>query len=101
MDRNPQKFVNIYKAADADFQKATERVYHSASLTSQLKIRRIIDRRISLSRTSFLLIPIGCCQQKKPERDEAENSVAYVQGSRIVDEDLSDRSEEHTSELQS
>jgi uncharacterized protein len=40
MDRNPQKFVNIYKAADKDFQKATERVYHSPSLSSQLKIRR-------------------------------------------------------------
>ena len=43
MDRNPQKFVNIYKAADADFQKATERVYHSASLTSQLKIRQVMQ----------------------------------------------------------
>ncbi|HYR91938.1 MAG TPA: CocE/NonD family hydrolase [Terriglobia bacterium] len=43
MDRNPQKFVNIYKATDADFQKARERVYHSASLSSQLKIRRIIQ----------------------------------------------------------
>src|SRR5262249_28375934 len=30
VDRNPQKFVNIYTASDADFQKATERVYHSA-----------------------------------------------------------------------
>ena len=43
MDRNPQKFVNIYKAADADFQKAAERVYHSPSLSSQLKIRRVIE----------------------------------------------------------
>jgi predicted acyl esterase len=24
-DRNPQKFVNIYKATEADFQKATTR----------------------------------------------------------------------------
>lgn len=30
VDRNPQKFVDIYKAAEADFQKATERVYHSS-----------------------------------------------------------------------
>jgi putative CocE/NonD family hydrolase len=30
VDRNPQKFVNIYKATEADFQKATERVYHTA-----------------------------------------------------------------------
>jgi len=30
VDRNPQKFVDIYKATEADFQKATERVYHSS-----------------------------------------------------------------------
>ena len=30
VDRNPQKFVDIYKAREADFQKATERVYHSS-----------------------------------------------------------------------
>ncbi len=29
VDRNPQKFVDIYTARTADFQKATERVYHS------------------------------------------------------------------------
>jgi putative CocE/NonD family hydrolase len=30
VDRNPQKFVDIYKASDSDFQKATQRVYHSS-----------------------------------------------------------------------
>ena len=30
VDRNPQKFVNIYKASDSDFQKAIQRVYHSS-----------------------------------------------------------------------
>ncbi|HSB10755.1 MAG TPA: CocE/NonD family hydrolase [Blastocatellia bacterium] len=30
VDRNPQKFVDIYKAGDGDFQKATERVYHNS-----------------------------------------------------------------------
>jgi putative CocE/NonD family hydrolase len=30
VDRNPQKFVDIYKATDSDFQKATQRVYHSS-----------------------------------------------------------------------
>jgi uncharacterized protein len=30
VDRNPQKFVDIYKAVDSDFQKATQRVYHSS-----------------------------------------------------------------------
>ncbi|HKA19317.1 MAG TPA: CocE/NonD family hydrolase [Blastocatellia bacterium] len=32
VDRNPQKFVNIYTAKDSDFQKATQRVYHSSRL---------------------------------------------------------------------
>jgi predicted acyl esterase len=41
MDRNPQKFVNIYQAADSDFQKATERVYHSAAHVSRLTLPRI------------------------------------------------------------
>jgi len=39
MDRNPQKFVNIYKAAEADFQKATERVYHSTTMKSRLRLQ--------------------------------------------------------------
>ena len=34
VDRNPQKFVDIYKATDADFQKATERVYRSGAQRS-------------------------------------------------------------------
>jgi hypothetical protein len=33
VDRNPQKFVNIYKAVDADFQRATERVYFGSHIT--------------------------------------------------------------------
>lgn len=41
MDRNPQKFVNIYQAAETDFQPATERVYHSAARVSQLKLLRV------------------------------------------------------------
>ncbi len=31
VDRNPQKFTDIYKASDADFQKATIRVYQDGS----------------------------------------------------------------------
>jgi uncharacterized protein len=38
IDRNPQKFVDIYHATEADFQKATHRVYHSARLSSRLKV---------------------------------------------------------------
>jgi len=37
IDRNPQKFVpNIFEAEDADFQKATQRVYRSAKAPSHL-----------------------------------------------------------------
>lgn len=31
VDRNPQKFTDIYHAKDADFQKAGIKVYHNAS----------------------------------------------------------------------
>jgi putative CocE/NonD family hydrolase len=36
VDRNPQKFVDIYKANEADFQKATQRIYRSGPYRSQL-----------------------------------------------------------------
>jgi hypothetical protein len=35
---NPQKFLNINEATEADFQKATERVYHSRSLPSSVRV---------------------------------------------------------------
>jgi hypothetical protein len=38
VDRNPQKFVDIYHATEADFQKATHRVYRSGKLSSHLKV---------------------------------------------------------------
>ena len=38
VDRNPQKFCDIYQATEADFQKATERVYHSPDAASQLRV---------------------------------------------------------------
>lgn len=38
VDRNPQKFVDIYRAAPADFQKATERVYRSRAQASAVKV---------------------------------------------------------------
>ena len=38
VDRNPQKFVNIYKATEADFQKATHRVYFNRERASHLKV---------------------------------------------------------------
>jgi hypothetical protein len=39
IDRNPQKFVNIYKAKPSDFQKATQRVYRSGRVSSHLKLK--------------------------------------------------------------
>jgi len=39
IDRNPQKFVpNIYKATDADYQAATQRVYRSGDEASYLEL---------------------------------------------------------------
>jgi putative CocE/NonD family hydrolase len=35
-DRNPQKFVNIYKAKESDFQKATIRICHDKSNASNI-----------------------------------------------------------------
>lgn len=37
-DRNPQKFENINLAKDADFQKATIRIYHNAINKSAVKV---------------------------------------------------------------
>jgi len=37
-DRNPQKFVDINTAKEADFQKATQRVYHSPQSASRLML---------------------------------------------------------------
>jgi putative CocE/NonD family hydrolase len=38
-DRNPQTFCDIYTAKEADFKKATHRVYHSADMPSGLTVR--------------------------------------------------------------
>jgi len=39
VDRNPQKFCDIYKARAEDFQKATQRVYHSPQSSSHLRVQ--------------------------------------------------------------
>jgi putative CocE/NonD family hydrolase len=36
VDRNPQKYVNIYEAVESDFQKATIRIYHDKSNASNI-----------------------------------------------------------------
>jgi hypothetical protein len=38
VDRNPQKFVDIYECSDSDFQKATQRIYHDSSFSTNIKI---------------------------------------------------------------
>jgi hypothetical protein len=38
VDRNPQKFVNINTASEADFQKATQRIYHSKQYPTHLTV---------------------------------------------------------------
>ncbi|SHF39165.1 hypothetical protein SAMN05444274_10545 [Mariniphaga anaerophila] len=39
VDRNPQKFVNIYKCSEEDFTKATQRIYHDTERPSHISIR--------------------------------------------------------------
>ena len=41
VDRNPQKFVNIYKASEADFQTAKHRIYTSGTNASYVGVRVI------------------------------------------------------------
>jgi putative CocE/NonD family hydrolase len=41
VDRNPQKFCDIYHAQAADFQKATERVHHSADARSEIQVLQL------------------------------------------------------------
>jgi hypothetical protein len=38
IDRNPQRFVNIYEAKDSDFQRATHRVHRTAELPSHVEV---------------------------------------------------------------
>jgi putative CocE/NonD family hydrolase len=38
VDRNPQKFMNIYEATEADFQRATQRVYRSKAMPSAVRV---------------------------------------------------------------
>jgi hypothetical protein len=42
-DRNPQKFVDISKATEANFQEATERVYRGAARASSLVLNNPVD----------------------------------------------------------
>jgi putative CocE/NonD family hydrolase len=43
VDRNPQRFVDIYRAQPADFRKAAMRVYHAPGRASRLTLS-VIDR---------------------------------------------------------
>jgi uncharacterized protein len=38
VDRNPQKFVDIYKCSESDFQKATQRIFHDVNNPSCVRV---------------------------------------------------------------
>ncbi len=38
IDRNPQKFTNIYNAMESDFHKATQRIYRTSKLPSNVTV---------------------------------------------------------------
>ena len=42
IDRNPQKFVDIYSATETDFQRASQRVYRSALMPSHLEVLEVV-----------------------------------------------------------
>lgn len=44
IDRNPQKFCDIYTAKEGDFRKATQRVYRSEAMPSSVTLRVIQPR---------------------------------------------------------
>ena len=39
VDRNPQTFVNIHTASEADFHKATQRIYSSPNAASSIAVQ--------------------------------------------------------------
>jgi hypothetical protein len=39
VDRNPQKFLDIYRARESDFQKATQRLYYSGEYPSSIRFQ--------------------------------------------------------------
>ena len=41
IDRNPQKFVDIYRAAPGDFQKATQKLHRSTRFPSHIKLNLV------------------------------------------------------------
>ena len=41
IDRNPGKFLNIFNADESDFQKTTQRIYHSAAYPSCVVVRQL------------------------------------------------------------
>ena len=43
VDRNPQRFVNIYRCSENDFQKATHRLYHDQARPSHLQVLRLVS----------------------------------------------------------
>ena len=52
IDRNPQQFVNIYRASPEDYRKATQRVYHSNDRPSYQKLgvlpaTRVLEDRVA------------------------------------------------------
>jgi uncharacterized protein len=49
VDRNPQKFVNIPDATEADFQVATERVYRGEKHESEI-VMPVLDRGVTSAR---------------------------------------------------
>ena len=44
VDRNPQKFVDIYSCTAIDFQKATHKLYHDKNNLSGIRVKILSNR---------------------------------------------------------
>jgi hypothetical protein len=50
VDRNPQRFEDIYTAKAGDFQRATERVFHTPMNASYVEVRVLPSARIAIGK---------------------------------------------------
>jgi putative CocE/NonD family hydrolase len=46
VDRNPQRFVDIYRATETDFQTATQRLYRSPAARSRIVVNVVESRLV-------------------------------------------------------
>ncbi len=72
VDRNPQKFVDIYTAKASDFQKATERVYHSPAQLSGIDVLVLPYYKCVIKQEFYIEL---FCEQREGARQRSQGFV--------------------------